>query len=387
MMLDPLFLSTSLLDFCRLLRSLDVIITWEESDLSFWITSIFLVTGIFFLFVPWAFLFRWTGRIAIVVFFGPQNKVLDVMWYSRHETVESRIKKMFSERMIQARCHQEAARKLRDFRSILFGEFSTLVPSIMRTRTLTSPLACSTAQVTTEALPELCFDSVSSNSQLFVPGQTLCGSMVPRPQKEWLRNREESTRSKQTIDQSVLRMEEVKRESQPELNYSSFDDYNAVEEEGVEVSYAMDDEEAGLVPDLFGPPESNLEVGAVEEDDLHSSCSMYDEETGLVPDLLESQESMREIGFEIQWASSREVGVWVDEDDDDSSDEGTEKDGLLEDKDADWKPEESRANMMMEPLAASERRLSNAGVEITELFDDEANFVQQSWRGSSANSI
>jgi hypothetical protein len=77
-----------------------------------------------------------------------------------------------------------------------------------------------------------------------------------------------------------------------------------------------------------------------------------------------------------------------DEDDDDSSsDEGTEKDGLLKDKDADWKPEESRADTMMEPSAASERRLSNAGVEITELFDAEANFVQQSWRGSSAKSI
>jgi hypothetical protein len=115
----------------------------------------------------------------------------------------------------------------------------------------------------------------------------------------------------------------------------------------------MDDKEAGLMPDLFEPPESNLEVGALEEDELHSACSMYDEETGLVPDLLESQESMREIGFEIQWANSREVGVWVDEDDDDSSDEGTQKDGLLMDKDADWKPEESRADTMMEPSAAS----------------------------------
>jgi hypothetical protein len=130
-------------------------------------------------------------------------------------------------------------------------------------------------------------------------------------------------------------MNEEKRDSQPELNYSSFDDYNAVEEEGLEVSYAMDDKEAGLVPDLFKPPESNLKVGAPEEDELHSACSMYDEETGLVPDLLESQESMREIGFKIQWASLREVCVWVDEDDDDSSDNGTEKDGLLEDKDAD----------------------------------------------------
>jgi hypothetical protein len=100
-----------------------------------------------------------------------KNKGLDVMWYSRHENVECRIKKMFShsERWIQARCRQEAARKLRDFRSVLLGELSTLVPFIMRTRTLTSPLACSTAQVMTEAIPQFYFDCLSSSSQLFVP--------------------------------------------------------------------------------------------------------------------------------------------------------------------------------------------------------------------------
>jgi hypothetical protein len=352
-LVDRLFLITRL-DFCRLLRSLDVIFTWEESDLSFWITAIFLVTGILFLFVPWAYLFRWTGRIAIVVFFGPQNKVLDVIWFSRHETVKHRIQKMLSERMFQARCHQEAARKLRDFRSILFGEFSILVPSIMTTRKLDFPLACSTAHVTTEAVPDLCFDSMS-NLKLFVPGQTLWGSMVPRPKNEWLRNREESMRSKQTIDQTLLRKDEEKRESQPEMNDSSFEDYDAVGEEGVEVSYEMDDEEAGLV----------------------------------LPGLLESPESMRELGVEIQWDSLREVDVRVNEDNNDSSAEGTVKDGLLEeDNDADWKkPEESTADTVLESSAASERRLSNLGFEITELFDTEAKFVQQSWRESSVDSI
>lgn len=373
MVLDALFLTTSLLDFCRLLRSLDVIITWEESDLSFWITAIFLVTGILFLFVPWAFLFRWTGRIAVVVFFGPQNKVLDVIWFNRHQTNKHRIQKMFSERMFQAMCHQEAARKLRDFRSVLFGEFSTLVPSIMTTRMLTSPLACSTAQVTTEALPELCFDSVMSNSPLFVPGQTLCGSMVPRPEKEWLRNREESMRSKQTIDQTLLRMEEEeKREGQPEMNDSSFEDYNAVGEEGVEVAYAMDDEEAGLVHGLFEPAEHNREAG---DGEVHSSCSLDDEERSLVSDPLESQDSMRELGFEMQWASLRKGCVMLDDDDYFSYIEGAEKDVL---SDADWKPEENTADTMLESSAESERHLGSAGFEIMELFDAEANFVEQS---------
>jgi hypothetical protein len=89
-------------DVCRVFRFLDTLITWEESDHSFFITLFLILGGIVMFFIPWAFLFTWTGRIVVVLLLGPQNKILDMVYFRHVPTDEQKIRQLFMERMFQA---------------------------------------------------------------------------------------------------------------------------------------------------------------------------------------------------------------------------------------------------------------------------------------------
>jgi hypothetical protein len=58
-------------DIVRGLRMVDAIINWEESNLSFFIALFSLLSGIILLFVPWGFIFKWGGRILVILLLGP----------------------------------------------------------------------------------------------------------------------------------------------------------------------------------------------------------------------------------------------------------------------------------------------------------------------------
>jgi C2 domain len=87
---------------CRAFRLVDTVITWEESDLSFFLTLFFILCGIVMLFIPWSFILTWTGRIVVLLLLGPQNKIVDLVYYRHIPTDEQKIRKLFMERMLRA---------------------------------------------------------------------------------------------------------------------------------------------------------------------------------------------------------------------------------------------------------------------------------------------
>jgi hypothetical protein len=87
---------------CRNFRLIDTVITWEDSSIAFFVTLFFILGGLLLLCIPWAFLFKWTGRVLTVVILGPQNKLIDLFFYRYIPTDDERIRKLFMERMFSA---------------------------------------------------------------------------------------------------------------------------------------------------------------------------------------------------------------------------------------------------------------------------------------------
>ena len=112
--------------YCGYMRFVKVIVSWEESMISFWITAVFLIAGITTMLLPWRFILTWTGRLVVWCFLGPHMKLVDL--YRRAERKDG----MLSDFMGQfdlARMRREEAMKTKDVKSIAFGKYSTQVPS------------------------------------------------------------------------------------------------------------------------------------------------------------------------------------------------------------------------------------------------------------------
>ena len=172
---------------CRLLRFLDAIVTWEESHLSFWITAVCLVAAIIFAFIPWGFLFKWTGRIIILLLLGPQNMLWDVFLDLNEDDQKHKIKQLLAKRWFEARCRQESSGKLKAFRHVLFGKYSTCVPPMSWTPQQDRPLPESNCH----PAPRPPVGDLEESAP-FAPGQKLYGLMVPRPHEEYKQNQAES---------------------------------------------------------------------------------------------------------------------------------------------------------------------------------------------------
>lgn len=332
-----------------MLRFIDTILTWEESYLSFFITLSFLVAGLIFLFVPWGVLFKWTGRFLVLVLFGPQNKILDFAYVRHISTNEQRIRKLLRKRMFEARVVQEDNKKEKAFRNALFGKYSTAVPSIYWTRHHDFPLPSSYAR---HGPAEYLSRAEDVDKLPFVRGQLLKGVMIPRPVEAWRRNEAESSKRKSEYKKSLK-----------QNNGKMFDH----------------DENTDLVQNPSGPLDQGFEV-----------TDLYDEERGYVQNVLR-EESTTELGVEILQNGNRAFKFEsafrsvhdfddVDGDDDDSS------------TGPDPKPE---CTIVPSNLSKEDVDLTltdwpcggENGVEITEAFDLEAKFVQQSWRGELPRSF
>mmetsp|Transcript_27095 Transcript_27095/g.30920 ORF Transcript_27095/g.30920 Transcript_27095/m.30920 type:complete len:1030 (-) Transcript_27095:480-3569(-) len=170
---------------CNFFRFIKIIVTWEESVVSFWITAVFLAAGILTLILPWKFILKWTSRIVVYGFFGPHMKLIDISlrYNNKRERAINKLMENFDVKSHLARLRREEAIKLKDIKAIAFGKFSTLVPSLNLARHYDRPLPESWAKIRRDIVKckELSLRGIPNKNPYF-PGQQLYGTMIPKPQ-------------------------------------------------------------------------------------------------------------------------------------------------------------------------------------------------------------
>jgi hypothetical protein len=116
---------------CKFFRLIKIIVTWEESVVSFWMTAGFLLAGIVSLLLPWTFLLTWTGRLIVWGLFGPHMKVVDLTLRAnkKHDATLRNLIENFDVQSITARIRREEALQLKDMKHLAFGKYSIQVPS------------------------------------------------------------------------------------------------------------------------------------------------------------------------------------------------------------------------------------------------------------------
>lgn len=163
---------------CRFLRFIKIVVTWEESLLSFWITACFLSGGLASLLLPWKFILYWVSRLVVYGILGPHMKLVGLIVFRDEvkddemiQSIIERFRKMSQGARIR---HQEAV-KLKDVLCLSFGPYSTLTPAFNLNRHYDHPLPASFARLHhSKASSKLIFTSE------FVPGQKCFGAMIPR---------------------------------------------------------------------------------------------------------------------------------------------------------------------------------------------------------------
>lgn len=373
--------------------------------MAFLITFCLLVAGFVSLFLPWAFLLKVSGRVLVVVLLGPQNRLIDTFWNCRQEeNDDQKIRKLFRERFQEARYKQEEARKLKAFRQLLFGKYSTFVPSIMWTPHQDFPLPSSTAHVEKKSEDT---ESDQSTTFPYVVGQQLWGNMIPRPEQAWMRNQQESKILKAEADRLLSEAESL-RESNAETTTR---EPSMMLEEGFEV-VDMFDEEAGFVRNVSKPepPEESLRELGIEIQENDQSMRFTPAWKSTEELALDDQSSRRsDDSFARVQAETHDrqspthdpcVTKSMEHTATESSDEimeqatdtGTEElpgDGLSTEANSDGSFTHVNAATTSPTKVgisvANERRQSTVelGVEIMEQFSAEAEFAQKSWPETS----
>ena len=117
--------------FCKKCRLFKIIVTWEESVVSFWITAGFLAAGLIALFLPWGFILTWLGRILVWGLLGPHMMLVDLILTANRKN-DSKVRSMMDNFDVQsrmARLRREETLKVKDFKDAAFGTLSIQVPS------------------------------------------------------------------------------------------------------------------------------------------------------------------------------------------------------------------------------------------------------------------
>lgn len=104
-------------------------------------------------------------------------------------SVEKELEK-FREQSKQARLRREEAVKLKAVKEIRFGKFITKVPAFNLVRHHDRPLPHSSARTYCRETPIINKEIVERKKSLWLPGQQLHGSMIPRPESVHDRNQE-----------------------------------------------------------------------------------------------------------------------------------------------------------------------------------------------------
>ncbi|KAI2512699.1 Protein kinase C conserved region 2 [Fragilaria crotonensis] len=165
---------------CQFFRQVKIILLWEESILSFWISALFLGAGLVSLLLPWVFILTWTGRIVVYGLFGPHMKIVD-LWLRANKSDElEQIMNAFDAKKQIVRIRREQALKVRAVKCLRFGKLITQVPAFNLARHYDRPLPSSTAKVIRKA-PAIECTSV-------LAGQQLYGDMIPRLEDKYQSN-------------------------------------------------------------------------------------------------------------------------------------------------------------------------------------------------------
>ncbi len=172
---------------CLQIRFVRNVFNWSEAEIAFFVTLAFLGSSVIALFIPWAFLLRWTSRVVTWVFLGPWMRVVDAILHGsndekrrKHEKAKAskQIVQSFRQQHKLAREQRESALKMKAFRKILFGRYNTHVPERgFLSRHEDIPLPESFA----EHLSDDFISETSNSSAFYIPGQHLSGGeLIPR---------------------------------------------------------------------------------------------------------------------------------------------------------------------------------------------------------------
>lgn len=161
--------------YCRYFRFIKIILTWEESIVSFWITACFLVAGLVSLILPWAFLLTWLGRLVVWGCLGPHMMIVDAYLRSNKGDDLKTLEK-FNQQSLNARARYQEALKLKDMKCLRFGRFITLIPNYNLARYYDRPLAKSYASLHKGGPIKI--------AERRIPGQQFFGDIIPRTEEE-----------------------------------------------------------------------------------------------------------------------------------------------------------------------------------------------------------
>lgn len=164
--------------YCRYMRVVKIIVTWEEGVISFWITASFLAAGIVGLLLPWEFLLTWSMKLIVYGLLGPHMMLVDsCLNSSSHDDKISKAIQQLHNESKTARHRRQDALRLKDAKCLAFGKYLTQVPSFNISRHHDRPLPCSHAEVApklrTIPPPDRC-----------IPGQQFFGKILPRTESQ-----------------------------------------------------------------------------------------------------------------------------------------------------------------------------------------------------------
>jgi len=160
-------------------RWLRKILSCDDSQISFLMTSMCILIGGLLSVIPIVRIFHWICRVLIWVFLGPWMKLVDLRRISpskqkvnKHvQKVMDDIKTREKKRWIEARMNREEALKLKATRILRFGRFAVRVPSANITRHHDIPLPQSSARPLNYADVDM--------PKKYIPGQNHFGVMIP----------------------------------------------------------------------------------------------------------------------------------------------------------------------------------------------------------------
>lgn len=170
------------------------VVIWEECYIAFWVTAGCLILSVAFLFVPWAFMIKWSSRIIVWTLLGPWMKLVDIFYVSKirelsdeelaaqKRTLEIARRKKMQAAVTEARINRENTEKLKAMKKIMFGKFVTKVPVLKQDRHRDIPLPESLAvpYITKQhTLAELAMKEAGYH-RTRLPGQHLVGDMIPK---------------------------------------------------------------------------------------------------------------------------------------------------------------------------------------------------------------
>jgi hypothetical protein len=215
-------------------RIAKAIVLWEATYFAFWITTLAFLACALVFFVPWAFLARWTLRIALWICLGPWMALVDKFYFQKLEAasgddkaVADRLKARYAEVLTSAmhtRIRNERALKLKAMKRFCFGKFIVDVPRFKEDLHWDAPNHVSSA-----------CPSVSENVNIVekIFGQGLKGDMVP--EREVQVATKSKSRKKKLKIKKLLRFPFEKKPDQAEkiplLSPEAHEDYQAIEVE------------------------------------------------------------------------------------------------------------------------------------------------------------